>query len=71
MASNSKPIPTPCFNPRAREGRDRPPPLRTVAEARFNPRAREGRDRTLTPTGWRSARFNPRAREGRDTLDNA
>ena len=33
-----------CFNPRAREGRDRLPSLMGVAGKSFNPRAREGRD---------------------------
>jgi len=55
------------FNPRAREGRDRPRRRYTNTHRRFNPRAREGRDR---PRWWLSRcgarRFNPRAREGRD-----
>ena len=33
-----------CFNPRAREGRDRACTHRAILEQCFNPRAREGRD---------------------------
>ena len=33
-----------CFNPRAREGRDRSRTRSEARHGRFNPRAREGRD---------------------------
>ena len=57
-----------CFNPRAREGRDRAWHLQAACRTGFNPRAREGRDgRNRLPARCR-ARFNPRAREGRDAL---
>ena len=56
------------FNPRAREGRDRPRWRRQRrSQPGFNPRAREGRDLSLLSFAtsiWPS--FNPRAREGRD-----
>ena len=35
------------FNPRAREGRDFPPPVAGCGAKCFNPRAREGRDSQL------------------------
>ena len=34
----------PCFNPRARAGRDRPRPQQHTLRSGFNPRARAGRD---------------------------
>ncbi len=34
-----------CFNPRAREGRDRPDRPGAYHRRGFNPRAREGRDK--------------------------
>ena len=55
-----------CFNPRAREGRDRSA-LQPMYRAKcFNPRAREGRDSISLPPAAGSGSFNPRAREGRD-----
>ena len=39
--------PKPCFNPRARVGRDRRNLTKSVHVSRFNPRARVGRDRVI------------------------
>ena len=54
------------FNPRAREGRDRPRERAGKEEVCFNPRAREGRDPSGTSGDHDRACFNPRVREGRD-----
>ena len=55
-----------CFNPRAREGRDKRYIYRKCRLVGFNPRAREGRDNEQQTTYHPGRSFNPRAREGRD-----
>jgi len=57
-----------CFNPRAREGRDRTNRSAPNIITSFNPRAREGRDLTIDGENETITGFNPRAREGRDLL---
>jgi hypothetical protein len=57
---------SPCFNPRARVGRDAAKLEGRTHQGCFNPRARVGRDvrpRRAMPVSWC---FNPRARVGRD-----
>ena len=54
------------FNPRAREGRDRPNSPLCHLSCCFNPRAREGRDIFALRVLREGQSFNPRAREGRD-----
>ena len=56
----------PCFNPRAREGRDFFRLTIQVRNKSFNPRAREGRDAFCHCLDTIVHSFNPRAREGRD-----
>ncbi len=54
------------FNPRARTGRDTPPPPPPARRSSFNPRARTGRDLGRWKRTCRTPSFNPRARTGRD-----
>ena len=58
----------PCFNPRARVGRDMGRCLCSSSRRCFNPRARVGRDGRQEVLPRVRARFNPRARVGRDLL---
>ena len=57
-----------CFNPRAREGRDRQATYKAALSGGFNPRAREGRDSATVSDLQFDDGFNPRAREGRDAV---
>ena len=59
-------MPTPCFNPRARVGRDRLRARHRRSSGGFNPRARVGRDSARPQTSTSVCSFNPRARVGRD-----
>ena len=66
LASNA--LLTSYFNPRSREGSDRPHGWPGCPAGHFNPRSREGSD---GPRGWRCrsrSYFNPRSREGSDLL---
>ena len=58
----------PCFNPHAREGRDKHHALKLMDVQSFNPHAREGRDSSYADCNPHNICFNPHAREGRDSL---
>ena len=54
------------FNPRSREGSDRPLCVRACRSCYFNPRSREGSDPSSQPPPSQARYFNPRSREGSD-----
>ena len=55
-----------CFNPRARDGREKIDLMQSRKTYSFNPRARDGRELGLIAAGLVTDRFNPRARDGRE-----
>ena len=57
------------FNPRSREGSDRPGKSEKRGLLYFNPRSREGSDTFPVPVLYRKQNFNPRSREGSDSLN--
>ena len=59
-------ISVPCFNPRARTGRDPRELVESSGHFSFNPRARTGRDGICAGRPRARTCFNPRARTGRD-----
>ncbi len=55
------------FNPRSREGNDRPHLLIALILPYFNPRSREGNDVLVQSGAGLQKDFNPRSREGNDS----
>ena len=57
---------SPYFNPRTREGCDRPGSDGNTTPRHFNPRTREGCDSSHSKNSDALSHFNPRTREGCD-----